>query len=346
MFVLCVSVCVFSGCSKEFDLQKFSKNLSTYNMDITYFDDHKLEVCETLEYVNNTSVSLPNIKLHIYPKDFCEGRVNSSVVSSLNYDKAYYNGVSYASIDFSKILVNSKECNYTFENEDENILNILFDKNIAPNDKITIYFEYSITLPNINHRFGYGENTINVSNFYPIVSVYENGDFDMDSYHYNGDPFYSDFANYNVSVTVPSVYTLVSSGVVDSVTDLGETKTYNISAIAIRDFAFIMSDSFEVKSTTIDGVTVSYYYYSNTFADECLETSVRALATFKDLFGDYPYSTLNVVEANFVHGGMEYPNLVYISDSVVDKADYLNVIVAYADDVSAFFNVIPRKIYF
>lgn len=327
MFVLCVSVCVFSGCSKEFDLQKFSKNLSTYNMDITYFDDHKLEVCETLEYVNNTSVSLPNIKLHIYPKDFCEGRVNSSVVSSLNYNKAYYNGVSYASIDFSKILVDSRGCNYTFENEDENILNILFDKNIAPNDKITIYFEYSITLPNINHRFGYGENTINVSNFYPIVSVYENGDFDMDSYHYNGDPFYSDFANYNVSVTAPSVYTLVSSGVVDSVTDLGETKTYNISAIAIRDFAFIMSDSFEVKSTTVDGVTVRYYYYSNTFADECLETSVRALTTFKDLFGDYPYSTLNVVEANFVHGGMEYPNLVYISDSVVDKADYLNVIV-------------------
>jgi aminopeptidase N len=35
----------------------------------------------------------------------------------------------------------------------------------------------------------------------------------------------------------------------------------------------------------------------------------------------------NVVETNFVHGGMEYPNLVYISDAIDSVEDYQNVII-------------------
>ena len=45
------------------------------------------------------------------------------------------------------------------------------------------------------------------------------------------------------------------------------------------------------------------------------------------LFGEYPYTQLSVVKTNFVHGGMEYPNLVYISDVINDYKSYTNVIV-------------------
>ena len=57
-----------------------------------------------------------------------------------------------------------------------------------------------------------------------------------------------------------------------------------------------------------------------------LQAGVDALTTFNRLFGKYPYSTLSVVKTNFVHGGMEYPNLVYISDAA-EGADYTNVII-------------------
>lgn len=33
------------------------------------------------------------------------------------------------------------------------------------------------------------------------------------------------------------------------------------------------------------------------------------------------------MQANFIHGGMEYPNLVYISNSVTNYTDYKNVII-------------------
>ena len=328
-FIFCIMFLsmFFVGCTDQFDMDKFTKNLSTYTMDITYNDDKTLSVNQTILYTNNTCTSLDNIMLHIYPNDFSENATTNTVVSSLNFDKAYYSGISYAGINFSKILVNDNDCNCSFKNDSKNILDIVFDTKLNANDKINIYFEYVITLPNVNHRFGFGENSINISNFYPIVSVYEDGGFDMDSYHYNGDPFYSDFANYYVSITVPKKYTLASSGNELEVVENNTSKCYKIEGLGIRDFAFVMSDKYSVVSSSINGVTVNYYYYNNSYPDMCLETSIKALDTFGELFGKYPYKTLNVCEASFVHGGMEYPNLVYISDAVLEKSDYLNVIV-------------------
>ena len=39
-----------------------------------------------------------------------------------------------------------------------------------------------------------------------------------------------------------------------------------------------------------------------------LETAKRALATYNNLFGQYPYRTLVVAKTPFLFGGMEYPN--------------------------------------
>ena len=45
------------------------------------------------------------------------------------------------------------------------------------------------------------------------------------------------------------------------------------------------------------------------------------------MFGDYPYSIYNVVQADFCYGGMEYPNLSIISNSIENYDEYLNIIV-------------------
>lgn len=102
--------------------------------------------------------------------------------------------------------------------------------------------------------------------------------------------------------------------------------TYNFSGEKIRDFCLVLSEKFEVASCTLGSVTVNYYGYSG---DENLQEKAdfagKCVETYNKLFGAYPYSCLNVVKANFVHGGMEYPNLVLISDSVSNE-DYNYVI--------------------
>ena len=48
---------------------------------------------------------------------------------------------------------------------------------------------------------------------------------------------------------------------------------------------------------------------------------------FSKIFGEYPYKTLTVVKTPFVYGGMEYPNLVFVSDSVNSKEELYKVVV-------------------
>jgi aminopeptidase N len=97
--------------------------------------------------------------------------------------------------------------------------------------------------------------------------------------------------------------------------------------LAIRDFAFVLSDKFNIVSDSYNNIKVNYYYYKNQYPNECLRAGVDSIRTFNNLFGEYPYDVINIVESNFVHGGMEYPNMVLISDAVDVQSDYINVIV-------------------
>lgn len=325
LLLLIIPFLFLTGC-KENTINKVSKDLNTYTMDITYNDDYTLNVTQNLDYTNRTENTLNSIKFHLYPRSFRQDS-NCSVVSTLNYSKCYYNGSSYGNLNVEELSVNDTPSNISIIGNDEDILDVNIEEGLTPNSKCKITIKYTVILPNINHRFGYGENTINLGNFYPVVCVYEDGEFVIDSYHYNGDPFYSDMANYNVSITANSNLKLASTGNILSTTVGENTTKYNIKADAVRDFAFVLSDKFNIVSDKVDNTTVNYYYYKNQYPNECLKASLDSIRTFNSLFGQYPYDVINVVETNFVHGGMEYPNMVMISDAVDIQSDYINVIV-------------------
>ncbi len=325
MFVSCI---VIAGCENlGSTIESVSKNLSTYIMDIKFNDETKtLNVEQTLNYVNNNEVEMEELYFHLYPKAFNLDAVNKPV-GILTEAKAYYNGESEGDIVIDTVETERDVESMTYINQDEDFLKIVLKDDIDPDEKMEIKFSYTVTLPNCNHRFGYGENTINVANFYPILAVYENGEYSLNPYNSNGDPFFSEIANYEVTITAPEKYVIASTGEESksSTTDGVTTTTYK--AKAVRDYAFVMSEKFEVVSSTIEGVEVMYFYYDDENFEKSLQASIDSLVTFNELFGEYPYSTLSVVKCNFVHGGMEYPNLVYISDDVEAEADYINVIV-------------------
>jgi aminopeptidase N len=59
----------------------------------------------------------------------------------------------------------------------------------------------------------------------------------------------------------------------------------------------------------------------------CLEVAKDSLSYFNSAFGKYPYSTLTVVKTPFLFGGMEYPGIVFIADSIKDETEFKKVIV-------------------
>lgn len=317
---------LLAGCTKPANIVNISKNLSTYDMAIVYNDEEKtLQVEQVFDFKNPTDTMLEDVMFHLYPQAFAQGAVNKPV-GVMSKAHAYPHGESYGGIEISTATLNNDTANYQLLGVDKDILKIPLPHTLAPDASASIVLTYIVTLPNIHHRFGYCDNTINVANFYPVVAMYENG-WICDPYHYNGDPFYTDMANYNVQITTPAQFTLATTGEILHKSLDGNLATYNIKALAVRDYAFVMSEKFEVIEAVHNKTKVMYYHYDDTQAQYYLQTAVDALKTFNSLFGIYPYSTLSVVKTNFVHGGMEYANLVYISDAVTDQESYANVIV-------------------
>lgn len=294
--------------------------LSSYDIVCEYDENSYTLTCEqNVNYVNNSNNTLNEICFFLYPNSFKE-----IAVSNAYYDRAYPNGDSFGDIEIKSVKIGDKDAEFNIENEA--ILNVILFNDLFPNENIEINLSYVVTLANVNHRLGYGDNAVNFGNFYPILCVYDDG-FVKNSFASNGDPFYSDIANYNVQITFPSNYTLATSGEVLRSTNENSKTTTEIKGEKLRDFCFVLSTKFVVISKTINDVNVNYYYYDDENAEEYLTLACEVIEEFSSSFGDYPYKNVNVVKTNFCFGGMEYPNLVYISDEIADAETYRYVIV-------------------
>ncbi len=316
---------IFSGCKSS--LEKTSAKLSWYYIDAVYDDaSHSLTATQSVDYINSSETELSHIEFNLYASAFREG-AKASVVSKLNYENCFPNGASYGGIIIDSVSVSGQTTAYSIGGEDENVLVVPLKKSLGENDRVKITMTYTVTIPNCAHRFGYTENAVNLGNFYPIASVFENGKFVSNMYSSNGDPFYSDSANYNVSIIAPSNLVVAGSGTKSTeALSQNQTKT-NFSGKAMRNFAMVLSEKFKTVSDKIDGVNVSYYYYDDASYSQNLKTACYTIRTFNSLFGNYPYTNYSVVQTDFIHGGMEYAGLVYISSDVKNADDLSTVII-------------------
>jgi len=325
-FLICVSVIVLCGCSARFEreLKKVSRNLTNYTLEIEYNDNHTIQVNQAVDYVNKSNTNFEDIYFHLYANNFSKGATNKPV-STFNEKSAYPNGFSEGHIKINKLIVAGKEQDIVLSGEDYDILKVDVN-NLVPNSRVKIEMQYDVVIPNCLHRLGYGDNTINVANFYPVACVYD-GEWNLQPYNSNGDPFYSEISNYNITLTAPSNLVLATTGEIKNTQSKNECNVYNVEAKAVRDYAFVLSNKFSVVSEQYENVKIMYYYYNDNNFAQSLQSAVDSIKTFNKLYGEYPYSTFSVVKSNFIHGGMEFPNLVLISDNASDYNDYLNVII-------------------
>ena len=180
---------------------------------------------------------------------------------------------------------------------------------------------------------GYFTNTVNLGNWYPIVCVYENGNWNKCIYNPNGDPFYSQVANYSVTLTLPSTYTLATTGIITEKNTKNPLNTvWTVRADKVRDFACVFSQNFKLKSAIYDNIIVySYYIGDDKYGQKALDTGVNAIKTFNEMFGKYPYDQISIVSCDFYIGGMEYPNMVMINKDLYasNTIDALEEVVAH-----------------
>ena len=284
---------------------------SVYAIEAEY-EDGTLRASMRFSFCNGTGEPLSALDFNLYGNAFREGALYPPVTPS-SAEAAYWAGESCGEM---KILSVSPCAGWEVCGEDENILRVTPEQELFPGEKAETEIVWELKLAEINHRTGISESAVNLGNFYPVLCVREEGrGFVPCAYSANGDPFYSECADYEVTFTAPASYTVAASGEAVSASVSGGRKTSVYRLENARDFALCLSENFRTAMGEACGVPVAYYYTDDADPQRSLALLEECFAWYSRKFGAYPYGSFSAAQTGFCYGGMEYPGLVFISSA-------------------------------
>jgi len=177
---------------------------------------------------------------------------------------------------------------------------------------VRIYVSFVAQLPAMAMRTGYIHDFHCVTQWYPKLAQLQNdGRWATFPYHGRGE-FFSDFADYRVTIHTPATYSVVASGQ-PSATPLPTAQTY--VANRVHDFAWITSSRVQYKDENYKGIAlrVAFAPGFEYVVSRHLATLKAGFDHFQQLLVPYPYPNLSlVIPPRGAEGcaGMEYPNLI------------------------------------
>ncbi|NLL55704.1 MAG: M1 family metallopeptidase [Clostridiales bacterium] len=308
VFIMLILVLIISlfACKDKMD-QKNSH--IDYNITITGQNNvYTVEQSTTIKNVYKDD--LDHLIFNLYANAYREDAENKAYTAKLT---------SYGQIDIESVSVDGQNCKYELE-QDNSILNVAIPA-LAINKSICVVMAYQVTLPECNIRMGVSGDCTKLANFYPQLAVYENDSFRCDVYTTIGDPFYSNTANYEVTITAPQDSVIASSGVLQKSTETPDGIENKYIAKDIRDFVIVIDKNLLVEKGNIGDTEVLYYYYEDQDPQATLKYALDAMSIFNDKYGAYPYPTLSIVMTDFESAGMEYGCLVYVALDTMNIED-------------------------
>lgn len=323
-----ILVMILYGCKSKSILKRASKGLNSYTLSATYCDtEHTINATEKVNYTNKTGDALSYICFNMYGTAFSED-AKIWPYTTLNAKKCFPNGLNYGDMEVSSVRVNAVDASFSIVGLDNNALKVDFSNLLNVDESAEIEIVFKLSLANCTHRLGYFDDFVNLGNWYPILAVYENGEFNITPYYSSGDPFYSECANYNIEFNFPENMVLGHTGNITKESTTSGVKTVNIEAKAVRDFALTLSEKYKIKEASVGSTKIRVLAdASDENLQNYLDAGVKAVNLFNKTFGEYPYATLDIAITPFLHGGMEYPNLVYIANDITDSKTIAKVIV-------------------
>jgi aminopeptidase N len=166
---------------------------------------------------------------------------------------------------------------------------------------------------------------------YPIAAIVRGGAWDIALPDPRGDFVNSETALYDVTLTAPVDWSLVTTGVViDGRLDGGQ-QTVRIVSGPQRDF-MISATQFQQASADVDGTRINSFYRPEheQGGQLALQAAADALRIFNTRYGRYPLAELDVIEFDArTFLGVEYPGLIMIEQGLYEGVDTLKTTVAH-----------------
>ncbi len=266
-------------------------------------DAHTVTVDQTILYPNHTGNQLNTLVLAVEP-NLWQGSFN---LASISID-----GVPTTTFSL-----------------DGQRLDVALSSFTKSEGLLTINIQYTLTLPFVEQEdanisrpriYGYTKRQFNLTNWYPFIVPYINGDWVLHEPWFYGEHLVYDAADYEVNLKFidPTTAPIVAaSGFPEQQAD---STRYTITSA--RAFALSASREYQVASLQIGDVTVtSYYFPSGKEAGQAvLQATAQAIQVFAERYGPYPHKTLSIVMADF-NDSMEFSALYFHSPKYYEQYD-------------------------
>ncbi len=279
----------------------FVPTAARYVLDITLdYAQHRLAARETVVFTNTLNAPLSELRFYV-PPNHAPGTLFLSALTAT---------------------VASRMTHVYSLNADD--LRVPLETPLPPGQTATVEMAFAVTPPRMRASsifggggLGWSENALNAGNWYPVLRPYQAGQgWYAFKWHSIGDPYVTDWADYQATITAPENVTVVGNG---DLTREGNVWTYRLRG---RSFAFAASHRYQWASAPAGDAAVESYWFPEheSVGRLVLTETARALSLYAELFGPYPYRTLRVAETDF-NGGQEFSGITFLGSGVY--ADYL-----------------------
>lgn len=211
---------------------------------------------------------------------------------------------------------------------DETVAELSLDAPVPPGQTITLSIDFTSRLPRVSARTGWEETDDDelfflVAQWFPKLAVYEvpgqrnvsadatRGEWNAHQFHANTE-FYADFGTYRVTIDVPQSYVVGATGVRVAEQTENERKLVTYEADDVHDFAWTASPAFVEVTDSWRHVNIRLLLQPEraNLAPRQLDALRVAMDRLDAWVGEYPYTTLTLVDALGGAVGMEYPTFI------------------------------------
>ncbi len=277
---------------------------------------------ETLVFNNQTGVALNDIVLRVFPNA-----------------KNIYNG----KMSIQTVKMDEKDLPFEYFLADQTGLRIRLDQPLMPGDTARIEISFQIEIPldfGSDKSYGiYNQSSsgpeFNLANWYPILAVFRNGEWQADPVLMGGDAVTSQTALFKVAITTPDSWQIASTGTqIQQIDEGGLSKHIYVSG-PVRDFMITASPAFEMRQTQVDDISIVQWGSVDTQPgwDAALQDAQTALTFYENTIGPYPFNELDIVAVKLQNAsGVEYPGLILIYDSGYQSSqqrEFLKLVIAH-----------------
>jgi hypothetical protein len=349
--------------SLNLSAQDYFQQEVNYTIDIKLDDEnHTLKGMEYIDYTNNSPNDLEFLWFHIWPNAYKDNTTalakqkledgSTSLHYATEEEKGYING-----LDFK---VNEEKVKWDYHQEQIDICKLFLNKPLRAGQSIRISTPFFVKIPNAKFsRLGHVNQSYMITQWYPKPAVYDKDGWHPMPYLDQGE-FYSEFGSFDVSITLPSNYTVGATGdlqnpeeiarlnklaaITDTINNFGKDMSFPVSDLSTKTLRYIQKDvhdfgwfadkryhvlkgEVEVPHTK-EKVTL-WTMFTNNEADlwkNSIEYMHDAVYYYSLWNGDYPYKHCSAVDGTIAAGGgMEYPNVTVIGES--GNAKYLELVI-------------------